>query len=66
MTVASESGVTPLMLLAASGNVRGVRLLVEAAQASADPSFVSALVDARTENGTAALHTASRQAHVKV
>jgi len=64
---ASESGVTPLMILAAAGHVRGIKLLIESAKATtAQPELVTALVDATTENGTAALHTAARQAHVKV
>ena len=56
---AAHSGVTPLMVLAASGHVRGVRLLLEAAKGP--PEVTSLIVDA-TENGTAALHTAARQA----
>jgi len=67
LTSASDSGVTPLMILAAAGHVRGVRLIVEAARDAAHPpSLLPSLVDATTENGTAALHTAARQAHVKV
>ena len=67
LTVASESGVTPLMILSAAGHIRGVRLLLEAAKApEAPPELATRLVDATTENGTAALHTAARQAHVKV
>ena len=61
---ASDSGVTPLMVLAASGHVRGVRLLLEAAKGP--PEVTSLVIDATTENGTAALHTAARQAHSKV
>ena len=34
LTVASDAGVTPLMILAAAGHTRGVKLLVEAAKAS--------------------------------
>lgn len=42
--------------------VRGVKLLVEAAKAPEQPAeLVARLVDATTENGTAALHTAARQ-----
>ena len=67
LTAASDSGVTPLMILAAAGHVRGVRMLLEAAKAPEQPpALITALVDATTENGTAALHTAARQAHVKV
>ncbi len=61
---AADSGVTPLMVLAASGHVRGVRLLLEAAKGP--PEVTSLVIDATTENGTAALHTAARQAHSKV
>ena len=64
---ASDSGVTPLMILASAGHVRGVKLLIESTKGTASPpELVTALVDATTENGTAALHTAARQAHVKV
>jgi len=68
LTAKSESGVTPLMILAAAGHARGVKLLVEAAKSAegATEEVVAAYVDATTENGTAALHTAARQAHVKV
>lgn len=67
ITAASDSGVTPIMILAAAGHVRGVRMLLEAAKdAAAPPTLLTAVVDATTENGTAALHTAARQAHVKV
>lgn len=60
---ASESGVTPLMVLSAAGNLRGTKLLLEAAKRD---DVSTAVVNAVTENGTAALHTAARQAHVKV
>lgn len=67
VTAASEAGVTPLMILAAAGHVRGVKLLLEAAKAPpSPPELLLQVVDATTENGTAALHTAARQAHVKV
>lgn len=67
VAAASDSGVTPLMILAAAGHVRGVKLLLEAAKAPpSPPELLSQVLDATTENGTAALHTASRQAHVKV
>jgi len=57
--------VTPLMALASAGNVRAVKQLLEAA-AKAPPELKTAIVDATTENGTAALHTAAQQAHVRV
>ena len=84
--IASSSGVTPLMLLAAAGNVRGhllsvtvchcpllaagnvrgVRLLLEHASGGGGGGVqATSLLDATTENGTAALHTASRQARLK-
>ena len=67
VNAASDSGVTPLMILASSGHVRGVKLLIESAKAPpSPPELVLSLVDATTENGTAALHTAARQAHVNV
>lgn len=67
LSVASSTGVTPLMILAAAGHVRGVKLLLEAARAAtATPELLPTMLDATTENGTAALHTAARQAHVKV
>ena len=66
-TAASESGVTPLMILAAAGHVRGLRLILETAKGEGSPpDLITRVVDATTENGTAALHTAARQAHVKV
>ena len=66
-TAASENGATPLMILAAAGHVRGVKLVLEAALAEGSPpDLITRVVDAVTENGTAALHTAARQAHVKV
>ena len=66
LTAASDSGVTALMILAAAGHVRGVRLILEAAKENAAaPQLITMVVDATTENGTAALHTAARQAHVK-
>jgi len=60
---ASEAGVTPLMVLSAAGNLRGTRVILEAARQA---DMLAAVVDATTENGTAALHTAARQAHTKV
>ena len=55
------------MILAAAGHVRGLRLILEAAKGEgAPPDLITRVVDATTENGTAALHTAARQAHVKV
>jgi len=68
LTAKSESGVTPLMILAAAGHARGVKLLIDAAKSAegVTEQIVAAYVDATTENGTAALHTAARQAHVKV
>uniref|UniRef100_A0A7S3EVR5 Uncharacterized protein n=1 Tax=Haptolina ericina TaxID=156174 RepID=A0A7S3EVR5_9EUKA len=59
----SDSGVTPLMVLSASGNLRGTKVVVEAAKRDL---ILAEVVDATTENGTAALHTAARQAHTKV
>ena len=56
---ASEAGVTPLMLLAMSGNLPAVKLLLEAV-ANGPPELMAAVVDATTENGTAAPHTAAR------
>ena len=67
LTCASDSGVTPLMILATAGHIRGVRIILEAAkQPTNPPDLITSVVDATTENGTAALHTAARQAHVKV
>ena len=62
VTAASEAGITPLMVLAASGSLSGTKLLLETAQAGGGAPAVAAMVDATTENGTAALHTAARQA----
>jgi len=59
----SEAGVTPLMVVAASGNLRATRVILEAAKTN---DVLAEVVDAKTENGTAALHTAARQAHTKV
>jgi len=64
VSVRSDAGVTPLMLASSSGNLRGVKMLLEAA--AGPPDLRPLLVDAITENGTAALHTASRQAHGRV
>lgn len=52
------------MLLAASGNSRGVKLVLDTIQAK--PGLAPLNVDATTQNGTSALHTASQQAHLKV
>ena len=61
VTAASESGVTALMILAAAGHTRGVKLLVGAAQApTAPPELLARVVDATTENGTAAPPPPSR------
>jgi len=60
---ASEAGVTPLMVLSAAGNLRGTKVILEAAKLH---GILAEVVDAATENGTAALHTAARQAHTKV
>ena len=50
-------------MLAASGSVGGVKLFAEALKH--DPPLLAAVMDATTENGTAALHMAARQAHVR-
>ena len=63
LTAASEEGVTPLMVLAASGSVGGVKLIAEALKN--EPQRLAAVVDATTENRTSALHMAARQAHVR-
>jgi len=58
-TSSLEQGVTPLMVVASAGNLPAVKLLLEAAKG--DPALLAAVVDATTENGTAAIHTAARQ-----
>ena len=63
LTAASEQGVTPLMVLSASGSVGGIKLIAEALKT--EPLVLASVVDATTENRTSALHIAARQAHVR-
>jgi len=62
---ASSTGVTPLHVVAASGSLSSVKAILEAA-ATAPAGVSGQVINAKTENGTVALHTAARQAHSRV